>query len=110
MTDAKTTTIWKFPLTLADRQTIKIPRTAVLLHLGMHQAAAGEEIALWMAVAPETPKVDVEIICAGTGHPLPHVGTFLGTVFDGPFVWHFFTSPHHEINRQIGFHYITKGN
>lgn len=109
MADTKLNTIWKFPLRLAEKQTVSMPADAVLLHLGFDGNVARPVMCMWAAVDADAPKVDVEIIIVGTGHPLPHVGTFLGTVIDGSFVWHLFTGPAHTMQRDLSFHYQTKG-
>lgn len=109
MAQAKFTTIWKFPLKLAERQVVSMPVGATLLHLGFDGTPVRPVMCLWAAVDADAPKIDHEIILVGTGQPLPHVGTFLGTVVDGQFVWHLFTGPGTAIQLEVAFHYMTKG-
>lgn len=100
-------TIWKFPLAPIDQQKISMPGEFSILHVGKDP---GGFLCLWAAVKKNAPVRDVEIIIAGTGQPLPHVGSFLGTVLMGAFVWHIFTGPGDASNAKPDFHYSTKGN
>lgn len=102
-------TIWKFPLALQERQTILMPRESNLLHIGA--PSLPESILLWAAVDDKAPQDEVEFIIAGTGHPLPHVGSHVGTVqtSDG-FVWHVFTGPNCSLTRSTELHFHTKDN
>lgn len=99
-------TIWKFPLALTDRQKISMPVDFSILHVGKDPAGL---LCLWAVVKKDAPVRDVEIIIAGTGQPLPHVGSFMGTVLMGAYVWHVFTGPG-DANSQQNFHYSTKEN
>jgi hypothetical protein len=80
-------TIWKYNLSLVDEQVIEIPASASNLTLQMQ----GGGPRLWALVDPTAPTVKRTIRMFGTGHPVPDdIMAYLGTVQDGPFVWHFF--------------------
>lgn len=99
--------IWKFPLQPAERQRISTPSEMAFLSLGKDGAG---EICIWAAVDTKSANRMTEIVIVGTGKPLPYVGTYLGTVMDGPFVWHVFTGPGDAMRRASEFHYLTKDN
>lgn len=63
------TTIWKFPLKVADRQTVKMPLPAMVRSV----QAQGDQVCLWAEVAPDLAKCDIEIIIVGTGHEIPDI-------------------------------------
>lgn len=100
-------TIWKFPLSNADRQKIELPGGAAFLSIGIDHVGAR---CLWFAVDPTMPKYPFEVIKVGTGWDLPHVGDFLGIIIEDGFVWHYFSGPANSANRLAGFHYQTNGN
>lgn len=86
-------TIWKFPLDLTDKQTIRMPREAQPLAVQVQF----DTICLWAKVDTEKPMEDREIRIEGTGHELDDMGDFaereyIGTVqtSQGAFVWHVF--------------------
>lgn len=101
--------IWKFEIKLLDRQTVKLPSEFSILSAGMDPDGI---LCIWAAVNPESLARKIEIIVVGTGHPLPHVGDFIATVKDGPYMWHIFTSAADSANMPANgaFHYLTKGN
>lgn len=107
MSEMKLKTIWKFPLALMERQTIVIPLNYAILSLALDPS---EEMCIWAAVDPDTPKISLEIVLVGTGHPLPHVGSYIGSIVRRSFVWHFFTGPGHDARRATEYHYLTRGN
>lgn len=56
-------------------------------------ALQGDQIMLWQLVDTEAAKVGRRYMVAGTGHPLPDAilpSDYVGTVQQGPFVWHVF--------------------
>lgn len=106
----KLTTVWKFPLEVLATYTqkISIPRDYRILHVGIDPEG---RICLWAAIDHTAPKRDVEIRIAGTGEWLSRVGSYIGTVVDGPFVWHVFTGPEETSNgANREFHYATRDN
>jgi hypothetical protein len=81
--------IWKFDLTVTDRQLVTMPIGAKILSIQFQ----GGSLKLWALVDPEAETVGREIVMYGTGWPMrEHPGQHLGTVqqADGYFVWHFF--------------------
>jgi hypothetical protein len=81
--------IWKFSLDLVDRQTVMMPRGAVVI-------AAQEQdgrICLWAIVDPKANLTSRMFAIVGTGMPLPsQMGHLLhlATVQLDRFVWHVF--------------------
>lgn len=100
-------TIWKFPLTIAERQTINVPAMSAFLHMGLD---GSDSICLWFLVDPKSTPYEVEIIVAGTGHDVPPVGNHLGTVTLEGFVWHVFTGPSSSLTKPDSLHYQTRDN
>lgn len=79
--------IYKYPLTVTDKQTVYMPQGASVLSLDTQNRTP----TIWAAVDPDQDNVAVNIVMAGTGHTLPdiplkHIGT---AQIDG-FVWHYF--------------------
>jgi len=83
-------TIHKFRLEVADKQAIDVPNGATFLHLGLDPS---KDICLWLKVPdPKAPKIRRVVFCVGTGNEIPDAPlTHIGSVCQGPFVWHFFT-------------------
>lgn len=79
-------TIWKFEVPITDRARINMPAGARILSVALG-TAPGTAL-LWAEVAPAAGPTDRGFRVVGTGHPLPEGVTFIGTVQDGPFVWH----------------------
>ncbi len=88
-----TRTIWKFTLTVADRQVLKLPTGATVLDVQTQH----EVPCLWALVDPGADAEERIFYTFGTGHPVAvtggdvrHVGTyqlsggaFVGHVFEG---------------------------
>ena len=79
--------IFKYPLEKLDTdQRVDMPQGAKVRHTGMQNG----RITIWADVnadqAPETRR----FIVRGTGHDIREGAEFVGTVMDGPFVWHLF--------------------
>lgn len=84
-------TIWKFPLIIADSQTILLSKGAKVLSV----QTQGEMPCLWAMVDPSLPMGEVEIRTHGTGHPLPedaHLYANIGTyqLKGGALIFHVF--------------------
>ena len=81
--------IWKFEAQTTDILRIKMPEGAKVIRVGTQKSF---HICLWVLVDPEAPKVSRMFYVVGTGHPIPklYLTLYLGTVFDGPYVWHVF--------------------
>lgn len=81
-------TIWKFPLEIADEQTVSMPAGAEPLFAGMQ----GGTPCVWAAVDTEAAKEPVRFFVIGTGNPMPDDAVlYIGSVFDRSFVWHIYT-------------------
>lgn len=68
--------VYKYDLPVADRQELRLPRDAKLLHVG----AQSGHLKLWALVDPEMPREPVEVCVVGTGHEWPDGFRHLGTV------------------------------
>jgi hypothetical protein len=80
-------TVWKFgPLTPGDPKHIEMPVGAVVRHFGKQ----GASLFLWAEVDSDAPIELRDVAVIGTGWAAPEDGTHLGTVMDGPFVWHLY--------------------
>lgn len=81
-------TIWKWNLNLTDQQTIQMPEGSRPLTVQIQ----GGDICMWSAVDPLAVKVPFTIIIVGTGNSGPDFSgsRYIGTVQQGPFVWHVF--------------------
>lgn len=90
-------TIWKFPLAFGPVTQHEVPSGAVPITVGLDPAAdrglrpgqvPDPVIAVWFDCPDhEAPTEHRWFTIVGTGHPVPP-GEVLGSVFDGPFVWH----------------------
>ena len=81
-------TIWNFPFALSGSIEIQLPEGARIIHVGMR----GESPCLWAMVNTKVPMKLRRFRVFGTGHPIPELShdQFIGTVFQGCFVWHIF--------------------
>lgn len=80
--------IYKYPLkNVLTTQELDLPRSARVLTFGMQN---GKPV-IW-ATVDETPiKEKRTFVIAPTGGGIPDWNThYVGTAFDGPFVWHLF--------------------
>lgn len=89
--------IWKFVLNRADRQTIKMPHGAHVISVQMQKTGPYElhgTPCLWAIVEPNEEKEDREFLFIGTGHDFDEedASVYIGTIQDGPLVWHVFES------------------
>lgn len=82
-------TIYKFKLTVTDVQHLAVPSGSTPLHVGLD---SNKDICLWMKVPdPDVPHVKRTAFCVGTGRDIPDAPlTHVGSVCQGPFIWHFF--------------------
>lgn len=89
-------TIWKYDLAVTDVQKVSMPAGAILLHVGLQRENQGYDrtVTLWASVNSLAPKVERMFAVVGTGNPAPEPGAddavYVGSVMDGPFVWHVF--------------------
>lgn len=78
--------VFKYPLALAEVVELDIPEGGRVLTLGVQQGIP----MLWVLVDVVQPMERRTFITVGTGHEVPWATTFVGTWFDGPYVWHVF--------------------
>ena len=81
--------IYKYPLQMADTQTVEMPEGAKLLTAQMQ----GQTLCLWalVDVEPELPKQNREIEIIGTGNPFTEAPRrYIATAQSGQWVWHVF--------------------
>jgi hypothetical protein len=83
-------TIYKYPLSVSDKQTIKMPVGAQILTVQVQESAP----CIWALVESEKEDEDRYIEIFGTGRQI-HVDMgidryYIGTFQQGPFVWHVF--------------------
>jgi len=94
-------TIWKYPLTKRGNvdlkeldEEIEMPCVRRILRVGPDPASVERphHWAIWAMVNPNAPKDMCKISVRGTGHDVTDVAhdTYIGTVFEGPYVWHVF--------------------
>jgi hypothetical protein len=79
-------TIWKYPLAVESQVILTMPIDARILTVQMQNGVP----TLWAEVDPDSKSKEsryVEVI--GTGFDF-EPGTYIGTVQDGLFVWHFY--------------------
>lgn len=89
--------IYKYPIEIKPRQVIQLPRIAKILHVAMQHGRP----TIWAEVDPAERLVERTVSVIGTGHPF-EVGIaspadlHIGTVFDGPLVWHVYISTSYQ--------------
>lgn len=88
-----TLSIWKFPLTIAEGQTVRVPRHSQLLTVQLQHGTPQ----LWAVCDTESKDYEyIKIWVRGTGNQIEEearaIWQYLGTVQvqDGDRVWHFF--------------------
>lgn len=84
-------TIHKFTFDIADTVVVQMPERSTPVSV----ATAGYgRINVWASVETDFDMSPVTLYVRGTGHPLCEAdeAKFLGTVQDGPFVWHVFVA------------------
>ena len=81
-------TIFKFQFPIGDVIPIEMPTGAWILSAQMQYGVPS----LWAVVDPNAPRIRRIIYLRGTGHPLGRAAVcpFIGTIQEGPLVWHLF--------------------
>lgn len=82
-------TIHKFPVKLAEKQVIAMPRNADILCMQIQYGTPH----IWAAVEDTEPFEERVFYLSGTGHELPRdagPSEYVGTWQEGPYVWHLF--------------------
>jgi len=83
------TTIWKFPMIVADVTRVSMPMGSRVLTVGLQ--GPRNDLVAWATVNPIAPTESREFLVRGTGHPLDgNEGRYIGTVFPGSLVFHIF--------------------
>lgn len=84
-------TIYKYTLDKTDRQEIPIPFEALILSVKVQNG----RICVWAEVDTDNDNIPWTFWVVGTGNPIPDDcvvgGNHIGSVLDGPFVWHVYT-------------------
>ncbi len=79
--------IWKYPINDGNSQSeIDVPENHAILTVAYQSG----QLCLWVSVDPKSPKIHKLISSVGTGFPYNPTAKFIGTVQQGPFVWHIF--------------------
>lgn len=91
MSEMTTKVIWKYPLAkfIADKQVLRLPRGYELLTVQVQ--GPNQDVNLWAMVDPKEATIEVSIYIYGIGQPIPpQEQTYICSVQERSFVWHFF--------------------
>lgn len=82
------TMVLKYPLTWNKETEVSLPNIHAFLVVNKQDGAP----TVWAEVDTDERHVNVTVIMFATGEPLPtdKMLIYIGTMFDGPFVWHFY--------------------
>lgn len=81
--------IWKYRLSLCEAQSFDVPFEFNVLCVQEQDAA----ICCWAEVSGEDAYQTATFTIVGTGHTVPMMaGKYIGTVQQGPYVWHVYLS------------------
>lgn len=96
-------TIWKYPFYVEGTVVIEMPKGAQILPY-VAADAHSNLLVIWAEVDdnPDVPKEDKIIRVVGTGTEIPKVSppnvlTYIGTVPNGPWVWHVYEQTFNQI-------------
>jgi len=92
-------TIWKFPLALEEEIVLKVPVGGITRHFGLDPQS---EFAVWIEVDRTALRIDRKYAIVGTGHNLPNLYTYFGTLIEGKFVWHLYEFDYHAEQMRNG--------
>lgn len=79
-----TARMFKYPIAIADIVTVQMAPDSIVRHVGMQ----GATLCLWAETDESAVPQMRQFRVVGTGHFVPADSRYLGTGFDGPFVWH----------------------
>lgn len=79
-------TVFKYDIPHEDECQIDMPAGAELLSVGCQI----DGLKLWARVDPRAPFETRVFKLRGTGHEIEESCAYVGTMFEGPFVWHLF--------------------
>lgn len=85
-------TVWKTTVEIHDLAIVELPDGAKPLSCREHEESM-RHIDIWWLVDTENPMVKMDVIIAGTGHPLQgriYGRKFVGTTAHGPLRFHVF--------------------
>lgn len=84
-------TVWKFPLALNDEwQELEVPESTLAGAQLVAKDPATAWPAVWLEVDTEAPLTNRAFRVFGTGHPIPGDAFHVGSLVDGPYVWHIY--------------------
>lgn len=96
-------TIWKYSLTVEERQVVKMPTGAEILTVKCQNIHLADSIEVWALVDPNRRQDEEHVFSVyGTGHPVSSERhAYLDSVvcLDGALVWHVF---HHKAQKPEG--------
>lgn len=69
---------------LETEEAITVPSIANIVHVAMQHG----KVTFWAVVETESEPIVRRFMIAGTGWELPAGVKYIGTAYDGPFVWH----------------------
>jgi hypothetical protein len=82
-------TVYKYPLVIDAEQEVQMPGKPVLFKVGLDTQG---HLCVWALVDPGHEKKAQRFFVVGTGHSVPaDAYLWIGTVPQGPFMWHVFT-------------------
>lgn len=86
-------TILKFPIRIGSVHKLPVPDTAIVRLVAIDPASG--QLAIWIELDPNAPKVIRSFAIFGTGEVIEDAGgagfdTFVGSVIHGEFVWHIY--------------------
>ena len=82
--------IFKYDFTVTDAPVVYMPPGALTLSVGKQSTALGQ-LSMWALVDPTAGTAPYSLRVFGTGNVIPDgIGGYIGTVIDGPYVWHVF--------------------
>lgn len=78
--------VYKYGPLTGSYQVFTMPKNAQLVHFALQ----GDDAYVWVLVDIYWKDVQRAVQYFGTGHDIPKGAKYVGTTFDGPFVWHLF--------------------
>ena len=79
--------IWKFPITGIPEEIV-----APGLDRPCFVALQGRTVCVWAEIDEAEPNWKCVVTVHGTGHPIANDEFYIGTLMDGDFVWHYYTT------------------
>jgi hypothetical protein len=80
--------VWKYTVPIADAvASLVMPALAQIVRVGTQEPG---QVTFWAEVSPDGPTVLRGFRVYGTGHTIAPGDEYVGTTFEGPFVWHLY--------------------